>query len=217
MRLWSCFFLVLVCLAQAASGQDDEAQDASKKPVGDVLNLKSGSTMRNVQILRSTPMYYVVEIVKGVEPMEIPRNQVLSVEYDDYDPARERLRRELFPGSEEVTLATGELVSQYLMDKLAGPVSDEPLSYERKDLIAVLEEVAERLDVKIRIDRSLRSTQPNRRKWSIKTTEEMTLMAFLREELVKEFSFVEVLFENDKVLVMTKKAAQSRKAESDSP
>lgn len=167
--------------------------------------------MTGVQIVKSMPRYYEVQLVEGVEPLRIPRNQVLSVEFDDYDPSRERLRRELFPDSEEVSLASGERVSRHLMDKLMAPVSEDSLSYDKKDLIRVLEETADRLDVKIKIHPSIRNTPANRRRWTIETTEGTTLMTLLREDLVSEFDFVEVLFENDTVVVMTKKAATSRK------
>jgi len=210
----------LIVAPISAHAQDEEtptpealSEADESVPAGDVLHLKSGSMMTGVQILRSTPLNYVVELVPGVEPMLIPRNQVLSVDFDDFDPVRERLKERLFPGSQEVSLASGERVSRALMDKLSAPVSAEPISYNRTDLIAVLEETAERLDVRIRLDESVKQTQPNRRRWTIEISPDTTLMAFLREELVKAFSYLVVQFENDSVIVMTKKAAEGQKPE----
>ena len=45
---------------------------------------------------------------------------MIRVEFDDIDPARERIRALLHPPSEEVSLASGERVSRYLMEKLSG-------------------------------------------------------------------------------------------------
>ena len=157
MLLFPGVLFVLLGAARVAYGQEegvpsgDKERPSLRTAVGDVLHLKSGAAITGVQILRSMPRYYEVQLVEGVEPLRIPRNQVLSVEFDDYDPARERLRRELFPDSEEVSLASGERVSRYRMDKLSGPVSEEPLSYDRKDLIKILEETVERLEVKNKI------------------------------------------------------------------
>lgn len=185
---------------------------APKTHEGDVLYLKSGMVMSGVQILKSTPFFYEVQLVEGVDPLRINRKQVLRVEYDDIDPARERIRKLLFPSTEEVTLATGERVSRGLMEKLSGPVNAAPLLYDAVDFITILKEVTGRLKVKLTIHPSVENKLPRQRLWTLTTKPDKTLMSLLREDLQNQFKFVEVMFEYDTIVVLTKEAAKNRKA-----
>ncbi len=168
--------------------------------------------MSGVQILKSTPLFYEVQLVEGVEPLLIPRNQVERVEFDDIDPARDRIRERLFPRRDEVSLASGEQVTRDLMEKLRAPVNETPLTYDRTDFVTILEEIAEGLQVKLKIHPSIRNRQASRRLWTLNTTPETTLMSLLREDLRNQFKFVEVLFEYDTIVVLTKEAAKNREA-----
>lgn len=208
--------LIQLCPTRAQEETaDPEGEEPSAPPVyeGDVLYLKSGSVMSGVQILRNTVLFFEVQLVEGVEPLLIPRTQVERVVFDDFDPTRERLRKALFPPTEEVSLASGERVSRYLMEKLRAPVSDGVLSYEKKDLVEILQEIAERMQVNLEIDPSIEKKQKTQRLWDLNTGPETTLMSLLREDLVSQFKFAEVLFEYDTIFVLTKEAAKKRKAE----
>lgn len=200
--------------AQEEEGTPPEKEAATAAPAskGDVIHLKAGTVMSGVQILKSTPFFYEVQLVEGVEPLLIPRNRVSWVERDDIDPARERLREKLFPPSEEVSLKSGELVTRYLMEKLRGPVSDAPLSYDATDFVTILREVAERLKVKLTIHPSVGNTPLNQRLWTLTTKPETTLMSLLREDLQNQFKFAEVMLEYDTIVVLTKEAARNRQA-----
>lgn len=217
--VFQAFLVVLLIHAHPICAQEEEVTPPEENEApppqayeGDVLYLKNGRIMSGVQILNSTVLYFEVELVKGVEPLFIRRNQVTRVEYDDIDPARSRLRDILFPPSEEVTLKSGERVSRYLMEKLSGPVSDKPLSYDATDLITILRETADRLRVKLTIHPSIEKKQTYQRLWTLTTKPETTLMALLREHLQNQFKFAEVLFEYDTILVLTKEAARNKKA-----
>lgn len=171
--------------------------------------------MTGVQILRATPQFYEVEVVKDVI-VQVPRRQVRAVEYDDIDPAREQLMRDLFPDQQEVTIETGERVTSALRDKLMSPVTDEPLSYMNKDFVEILEEIKARLGLNLKIDPSIQTLQPRRRNWTIDIAPERTLLALLREDLVGAFGFVEVKFEMDKIIVIAKDTSQTPAVESGS-
>jgi len=211
--------LALLVRAQPSWAQEEEPliseEDEDTAPPayeGDVIYLRSGSIMSGVQILRSTALFYEVELVQGVDPLLIPRKQVKRVDYDDIDPARDRIRERLKPKRDEVSLASGEQVSRGLMEKLSAPLSETPLEYVRTDLVTILEEIAERLQVKLKIHPSVRNKQANRRLWTLNTTPETTLMSLLREDLLNRFKFAEVLFEYDTIVVLTKEDSKNRKA-----
>ncbi len=179
---------------------------------GDKIYMVSGTIMTGVQVIRSTPRYYEVQMIEGVEPIQIPRRQVKNVEYDDIDPAREKLRKQLFPEEEEVTIASGERVTGALRDKLMAPVSAEPLSYKELDFVKVLDEIKAKTATKLLIDPSIEQKPAGQRRWSVEIPPEKTLMALLREDLVGAFKYVEVIFEADSIIVMTKEAAKVREA-----
>lgn len=209
--------LAIVLYVCPSRAQEESAELKSEEPAappvyeGDVLYLKSGKVMSGFQILRNTPLFFEVQFKEGLEPLMIPRKQVQRVVFDDIDPARDRIRERLLPPTEEVSLASGERVSRYLMEKLRSPVSAKALTYEKIDLVAILEEVAERIQVNLEIHPSVRNRVPSQRLWTLKTSPETTLMALLRKHLVDEFKYAEVLFEYDTILVLTKEAAKNRK------
>ncbi len=189
--------------------EEGEAQ-AVEALEGDVIHLKTGTIMSGVQVLRSTPLYYEVQIIEGVDPMQVPRRQVERVEYDDIEPLRQQLQEELFGPEEEVTIASGEQVTSELRDKLMNPVTSEPMRFRNADFMSVLEELRDKLELNLRIHPSIRRLAPGRRNWTIEVPPDKTLMALLREDLAGEFEYVEVIFESDHIIVMTKRAARNR-------
>lgn len=177
---------------------------------GDKIYMKSGTIMSGVQVIRSNPANYEVQLIAGEPPMLIPRRQVDRVEYDDIDPLLEQMREKMFPKPQEVTMASGERVTSGLRDKLESPVSDEPLVYKDLDVIAVLEDIKAKTQVKLVVDPSIEERGPNQRKWTTEIPAGRTLMAVLREDMMGRFNFIDVILESDTVLVMTKDAAKKR-------
>jgi len=191
-------------------GPAPEGETPTAAPVapGDILVLKTGSQMTGVQVLRETPQYYEVEVVKGVT-IQVPRRQVERVVYDDVDPAREERVKELFPEQQEVTIESGERVTRGLSDKLTAPVSAEPLNYQEKDFVEILNDLKAKLGLNLQIDQAILDRQPRARMWTIQTEPGRTLLAFLREDLAKKFNYVSVTFEGDKILVKSKSPAEN--------
>lgn len=177
---------------------------------GDKVYMKSGTVMSGVQVIRSNPANYEVQLIAGEPPMLIPRRQVERVEYDDIDPLREQMREKMFPKPKEVTMASGERVTSELRDKLEAPISAEPIVYTDLDLVAILNDIKAKTQVKLTVDPSVEERGPAQRKWTVEIAAGRTLMAFLREEMMGRFNFIEVILETDTVLVMTKDAAKKR-------
>ena len=182
-----------------------------KEMPGDVLVLESGSRMTGVQVVRATPQFFEVEVIDGLR-FEIPRRRVREVIYDDIDPNLDRLEQQLFPEQQEVTIESGERVTSALRDKLMAPASAEILSYKNKDFADALEEIKTAVNVNLRVHPSIRELPAQERKWTIDVPADRTLLAFLREDLVGAFDFVEVIFEADRIIVLTKEAAAKRAA-----
>jgi hypothetical protein len=182
-----------------------------KEIPGDVLILESGSRMTGVQVIRATPQFYEVEVIDGLR-FEIPRRRVKEVIYDDVDPVRDQLQQQLFPEQQEVTIESGERVTSALRDQLMAPVSAEALSYQNQDFVEALEAIKTAGNLNLRIHPSIRELPAHQRRWTIEVPADRTLLALLREDLVAAFDFVEVIFEADRIIVLTKDAAVKRAA-----
>lgn len=178
------------------------AAPASEKaePKGDKIVLKSGGVLEGMQIVRETPTYYEVEVLPGSVTMHIPRRQVESVEYDDYDPAQgEKKSSSTAPAKNEPLLLPGhEMPSQFLKD-----ISDPPLKYEQQDFITILEEVARRAQASITIDESIRSFPEAQRAWTYESKPGTTAAAVL-ESLTSSFDYLRVVYERGGAVVLAK-------------
>lgn len=187
-----------------------EATILPKPQGGDKIHMKSGTVMSGVQVLRSNPANYEVQVIAGEEPMLIPRRQVERVEYDDIDPVLDEMRERMFPKPKEVTIASGERVTSELRDKLEAPIGAEVITYQDQDLVAVLNDIKTRTEVKLIVDPSIEERPAGQRKWSLEVPAGRTLMDVLRTDMIGRFNYVEVVLETDTVLVMTKDAAKKR-------
>jgi len=196
--------------AAPAPGGSGEATILPKPQGGDKIYMKSGTVMSGIQVIRSNPANYEVQVVVGEPPMLIPRRQVDRVEYDEIDPLREEMREKMFPKPKEVTMASGERVTSDLRDKLESPIAAEALTYKDLDLVAVLNDIKAKTQINLVVDPSIEERPAGQRKWSLEIPATRTLMAVLREDMVGRFNYVEVILEADTVLVMTKDAAKKR-------
>lgn len=212
----SCLLVVMVCSVSAV-GQDaaedvEQERAVRAKPqkvlTGDIITLKNGKVLSGGQVLRSSPLFYQVEFVEGVKPLSIPRSQVTSVEYDDIDLLRERRRRALFPDEPDENVIAGKKLSRELMDKLRSVISKQPEDFGRKDLVLHLQELAKRVGVKLEIHESVHALPAMSRMWSLQTTPDTTLMSLLQETLLKQFTDLDIDFEYDVIVVLTKAAAE---------
>lgn len=189
----------------AGTSQENSAPAApstSEKdnPKGDKIVLKSGGVLEGLQIVRETPTYYEVEVVEGSVTMRIPRRQVESVEYDDYDPAQaQKKSSEAAPAKNEPLLLPGhEMPSQFLKD-----ISDPPLKYEQQDFITILEEVGRRAQASITIDESIRAFPEAQRAWTFESKPGTTAAAVL-ESLTSSFDYLRVVYERGGAVVLAK-------------
>lgn len=169
-------------------------------PRGDVLTLKSGQVIEGLQILRENSAFYVMQITDTVT-LDIPRRQVVSVEYDDYDPRS---------GPQKPTMIPGQRLSDQLEAVLETDISDPPFSYNNADLIQVLNELGARVDGSLMLDPSIaQAISPTSRAWTVASEPGMTLGSLLRKALFVDFPEIIMVFENDAIVLTTKSAASA--------
>lgn len=212
------FILCGLCVsAQEEAGPAGAAEPAPESseprrvpaPKGDVVRFKWGQVLRGVQVLRGDTTYYYIEMYPGLEPLEIPRKHVESVEYDDVDLIKERRRRGRSRKSSPVRTLQGQSLDPGLLEKLNKPLSSETLSLGEGDLLALLSRLGSLAGVSIEIHPSVKEMSQEERRWSLKARPKATLASVLRENLLKSFDNLEVLYHYDKVLITTKEASLS--------
>lgn len=169
-------------------------------PRGDVLTLKSGQVIEGLQILRENSAFYVMQITDTIT-LDIPRRQVVSVEYDDYDPRS---------GPQKPTMIPGQRLSDQLEAVLEKDISEPPFSYNNADLIQVLTDIGARVEGSLILDPSIAQTiSPASRAWTVASEPGMTLGSLLRKALFVEFPEIIMVFENDAIVLTTKTAASA--------
>ena len=188
----------------AESAPNSEAAPPEPAPTGDVITLKTGKEIKNVQVLRSSPAGYEIEIVPGVV-MTIARKQVVSIAYDDIDPRK--TRRTTTNSSEDKGQTATPLVktSPELIKKLNNPVTqDKPKSLNGVDCIQALQELAQVADVPLEFTEAVRGLAEAERAWTT-TIPPMSPMRAVLEGLPVQLPKLEVGYDQfDKVVIRLK-------------
>jgi len=175
------------------------------KPAGDVLTLKSGKVLRGLQVRRSTPQSYEIELGDGSIVLHIPRRQVVSVEFDDFDPRREALMKKL----EAARPPAPPKPSAALLQKLDMDVATPPLKFNNADLLEILAELGKRAEVEIVPAEAVSAMPKEKRQWTLTPPKGTTLRAILEEKLPGVFKGLNVVYEGDRILVAPKPPAGS--------
>ena len=205
----------------AADASADVPVDAPASPLelarakgGDILVMKSGVVMGGVQIIRSSPLVYEVELISGMDPMVIPRRHVERVEYDDIDPLREKRLRDQAPKLEIELIVDGKELDPEFEKKLKQPVPGTPLEYKEVDYVQVLRQLAQKTNVTITIAPDLKQDTVSSRLWTITITPGMTLLEVLQKHWSARFKSGKVTYERDKVVLKKKNAEPTSEAAS---
>jgi hypothetical protein len=210
--VWA-FLLAAGAIAQPAS--PPEAAEPSPAPefaaavpatpaplLGDTIHFKSGGMLCGVQVLREKLDVFEVEVLEGVEPITIPREQVDRIEYDDIDILRERRHKQLLGnGASGGDVVQGEEVAVELFEKLTATLPAEPISYENKDFIEILNDLAEQFQFKLEIAEPVKQIPVEERTISLETRPGSTLVNVLRTSLLERFPSLEMTYKFDTVVI----------------
>ena len=213
MQRWFLLLALPLFVSGFARSQEDPAPSEEEKPLtGDVIVLNSGKTISGVQVLRRTPLGYEIEVIKGVAPLFLPRTVVKSITLDDYEPLRERRRLALQPRSQETT-GRGTRIAPELTKKLSAELPGMPHNYRNGNLIEIMQDFAERLQVTLKIDDSIRALRPGSIIWNLNVPANKTLMSILNEDFPKKFPQLQIDYDFDVIVLITKEAAQKQSAQ----
>jgi hypothetical protein len=177
--------------ADAPLETDAPLEEAMPDISGDTLVLTTGKTLESVQVVRRLASGYLVEIVEGSVTVEIPVTQVERIEYDDYEPLRERRERRLAGAGPAGQQVVAQPMSPQLGQKLTQSVSDRELIYNQ-DVLAILSNIEERKGIAIAVDPAISEWPLQERRWEVRVPPDKTVSEFLTRDLVDAFPRLDV-------------------------
>ncbi|NIA15252.1 MAG: hypothetical protein GWP08_14375 [Nitrospiraceae bacterium] len=193
----------------AASPLPEASPDAVEAPPqqGDVITLRSGRQIKNVQVLRAKAGVYEIQVTEDVK-LILPRRQVVKIDYDDIQP-NARGNRKTAPADTGGSLLQGTKLDPRLAAKLTGPIPGTPVEFEDKDLLSILAWLSETAGVEIAVDDSVKAIPPEQRRWDVVAEPGATLGSMLRDKLLKQFPNLTLVYQSDKLLVALKPSTEA--------
>lgn len=182
---------------------EEAAPAPAPAPSGDVVTMKNGKVLQGVQVVSETPMKVTVQVVPGVDPIEIPRKQVVSIDYDDLRPEDIKEGAPAAGAALPPGMRKGETSSE-LSQKLGKPVTEEDLKVQQRDVVEVLTEFANKVEVPIEMQPEVQKLPPVERRWNGTITGGTSLMSVLLEALPKDFPQLEAEITADRVIIKMK-------------
>lgn len=173
-------------------------------PAGDEIHLKTGATLKDLQVLRRSPLGIEVQVTEGVT-FFIPRKQVEDIKYDDYEPSRQPPSVQ----SAEQKQATffGAKIEPATFEKLNRALPDSCLRSTGRDLVDVLSLISAETGVKIEVSEAVKSLPPADRKWDYVLAPGTTLNSLLQTELPLRFPDLAVAYRYNTLVITTREEA----------
>jgi hypothetical protein len=203
-------------VAPVPSPETEDAGAGARVLDGDKIYLRGGHVMTGVQVIGQTGEFYEVEVVEGVEPLFIPRRNVLRIEWDDFNPKAQELRRLRNPEPAQ-PMALGGQVSPELMEKLNRSLTEEEIVYAQRDVVRSLNELTQRVDIALEVDPSIRQLPPIQRLWTVSVPPGTTMMQIVQDRLKEKFPDFVVRVDFEKLQLMTREVAEALDAAAESP
>jgi preprotein translocase subunit YajC len=195
--------------------QEEQEQSASsvQAPVeqqdGDEIVLTTGKTLGHVQVLRTTPSGYVVQLIKGVT-LDVPRAMVMRVNYDEREPEGTADAPVKVAQQTEHEMLQGQKLAPDVARKLFTPIEAPPLQCDNQDFVKVIRELGRKMGVRITIDSYVLNIPLKDRLWTYHAEAGKNLMTILRDDLLKEFPAIELVFDYDNIRITTRKAQEAK-------
>jgi hypothetical protein len=181
---------------------DTTHADAGLNVRGDILHLANGKFLRGVQVWSETPSAYVIEVQPGDISLRIPRSQVVSVEYDDYDPVSGGRRNTRIDSPETVLLPAEEMSPEFAR-RLTSVVSEPGLVFENRDFIEIAQALARRAGVPLAVEPGVRALSAEQRAWNYAPPPGITFSRVIYT-LAETFPMIRVVVAGDRVVMKTR-------------
>lgn len=213
-----------VALAQGASPSAPAADSAPSAPAapappkesdlgppGDVVTLKGGRVYRGFQVVKSSSAEVVLEVTPEVT-ISIPRRQIVSIEYDNIEPAVEREKRKAAQAAASaatMALLSGQKVPPEIQTKLNADISDPPIHYDKRDISDAIGELNMHAAVAgvLEVDKPVLDMPADQRQWTFSSTPGTTLAVAL-EALKNSLPKIATVIRNGKIVITDEETAR---------
>lgn len=189
----------------AAPAEVAAKPEAERPSKGDTITLKTGSVLKDVQVIRRMPAALEVEVSEDVI-LAIPRKQIETVVYDDIEPLRGARAKANAPEKAETNLIPGDKIQPELSEKLAAPIAEPALTFKDEDVLKVLAELGKRFEVVIEIDEAVKAMPAEQRVVSLDVKPGSNLTTVLQQDLLDKLQGLAVEYRFDRVFVKQKGA-----------
>lgn len=174
---------------------------------GDIITLKTGTTLSSVQVLKETPLMVVVQIREGVPPLNIPRRQVVSIKYDDIDPNKQPKPLAPSPQASEGDMFKAEELSPEFHRKITAPLSDQVISFKDAYCLQVLEKLGQQAGITLEIGEPAKQAIPKEPVCSFEVKPGTSLLSFIQDLFIGAYPELKAFYPFDKIVMTTKAAA----------
>lgn len=177
---------------------------------GDRVIFKKGTELKNVKVIRESPVFVEIEYLPGEPPLKIPASQVAKVIYAN-KPEKERTKiSDTIEISREQDIIPGDEVSSDLYKALMAPISEEEFRIENEDYLEIIRALTEKFGIPLQIDENLEATSPETRKVSFDLPARTTLLDFLRNDLSAAVPDLRIILHYDKLTLQRKVSSESQ-------
>ncbi len=189
------------------------AAEATQPIKGDVVVFKSGKKLSGVQILRLTPRTVDIEYLPGLPPLKVQRKLVDNIVYDDIDAKQLRRRGSVGASESAPEIIPGEELSPEFHRKLMASLSEEPIVFEATGFVKILNDLSARSGASLELTPEARQIPKEERNRDFTIKPGTSLYAFLREDFLKKYPALHVLYKFDKIVVTKKTAPEPQEEE----
>ncbi len=176
---------------------------------GDIITLKTGTTLSSVQVLKETPLMVVVQVREGVPPLNIPRRQVVSIKYDDIDPNKQPKPPAASTQAPEGDMLKAEELSPEFHKKITAPLSDQVISFKGANCLQVLEKLGQQAGIIVEINEPARQVLPKNPECSFEVPPGTSLLSFIQDLFIGAYPELKAFYPFDKIVLTTKTAASA--------
>lgn len=184
---------------QAAENAETPAIAPATPVEGDSVALKNGKVLRGIRVVRVTPNMVELEYIPNRETMKIPRKQVVDIQYGN-QAVSGGAEQDLGDGTVPDVML-GEELSAEFHRKITTPVPDTPLSFENRDFLEILGDLAGRMEADIMFEDSVLQMPEQDRRVTLTVPANSSLSAFFRREFREAVPAVKVSYEFEKIHV----------------
>lgn len=195
----------------------EEAAPEDARPTGDTIRFKSGRELTGVRVLRHGPAVLLVEVMPGVDPMELPLSQIESIELDERTHRDTRRRRGGVETESAPDYIQGKELSPALSQKLRSEVSETPIREEGVDYVPFVTSIAGNVTAPLAFSDEVLALPPDARRWNPQIPANTTFLVMLYEHLLPSFPDLAVTYEFNRIVVRLETRAPRPAPEADSP